>query len=482
MKRTPVPAAEAASALAQLLVSEVSLEDTLRRTAELGCSVTAADMAAATLVSGPKVKASAATDSAAQQLDDVQYQSGRGPCLQALRSQQACIWAAAGAAQSSEGPPAERWPDFARLAGSLGLASALAVPVIARGKPLGTVAFYCKEPGSFDELAVLEASDLADRAAIALANSQVYWDARQLSDNLNQALRSRATIDHAIGILMARGAKTPEDAFQLLVRISQRQNQKLRDIASEIVQRISQHSRDIKSDPAAWPAGLHVGAGPRRSPAVNPTIPQRPQAFPSGPVRRSAPVAHTAQASQGLVLSPQASTAHSAAPSAAAPGRRLAGNGAPLHLVTPSGQPSSGTRQSQASSLVPAPQGDAELKMAAAAAHRGVAQTPTIDESISTALEGTRTLAVMGELDLASAPELRRQVTNAAAPGVKRLELDLSAVEFIDAAGLSVLVEMSKVAAASGCALVIRRPSRAVRRLLELLQVKSLRRGDLSGS
>lgn len=54
---------------------------------------------------------------------------------------------------------------------------------------------------------------------------------------MSQALRSRATIDHAVGIIMADGGRTPEEAFQLLVRVSQRENRKLRDIAAEIVDR-----------------------------------------------------------------------------------------------------------------------------------------------------------------------------------------------------------------------------------------------------
>jgi AmiR/NasT family two-component response regulator len=43
--------------------------------------------------------------------------------------------------------------------------------------------------------------------------------------------RSRATIDHAVGIVMATGGKSSKEAFQVLVRGSQRENRKLREIA-----------------------------------------------------------------------------------------------------------------------------------------------------------------------------------------------------------------------------------------------------------
>ena len=74
---------------------------------------------------------------------------------------------------------------------------------------------------------------------MVLANAQVYSDARQLNENLNQAMRSGATIDYAVGILMAHGGRSPEEAFQLLVRASQREARKLREIATESLSAIT---------------------------------------------------------------------------------------------------------------------------------------------------------------------------------------------------------------------------------------------------
>jgi hypothetical protein len=87
----------------------------------------------------------------------------------------------------------------------------------------------------------------------------VYADARQLNENLNQAMRSRATIDYAVGILMAQGGRSPEDAFQLLVRASQRENRKLRDFASQVVQGAS-HGPSLGC--RSRTAGTEVVAGP----------------------------------------------------------------------------------------------------------------------------------------------------------------------------------------------------------------------------
>ena len=79
------------------------------------------------------------------------------------------------------------------------------------------------------------AARFARQAAVVLVNAQDYWAVRELADGLQAALDSRAVIDMAKGKLMAQGGVTPDDAFALLVKASQRENVKLRDIAQRIV-------------------------------------------------------------------------------------------------------------------------------------------------------------------------------------------------------------------------------------------------------
>jgi AmiR/NasT family two-component response regulator len=47
-----------------------------------------------------------------------------------------------------------------------------------------------------------------------------------------------------VGILMAAGGRSPEDAFQVLASASQRENRKVRDIAEEIVIRTVERRTD----------------------------------------------------------------------------------------------------------------------------------------------------------------------------------------------------------------------------------------------
>jgi GAF domain-containing protein len=236
---TPPGADEAISALSHFFVDDGTVADTLLRVAELACRAGGCDMAGLTLLMDGKPGTGVFTDPEAPEIDRAQYESGNGPCLSAFRDLQPYI-----IESTAED---DRWPEFAKEAARHGIRSTVSLPVIAREQALGALNFYSRRAGAFDARSVARMADFARHAAVVLANTHVYWAARRLSDNLRQALESRATIDYAIGIIMAGGGRTPDEAFQVLVRASQRENRKLRDIAAEIVERASR--RDTVGGP-----------------------------------------------------------------------------------------------------------------------------------------------------------------------------------------------------------------------------------------
>jgi anti-anti-sigma factor len=87
-----------------------------------------------------------------------------------------------------------------------------------------------------------------------------------------------------------------------------------------------------------------------------------------------------------------------------------------------------------------------------------------------------RTLAIAGELDLASALKLERAVGAALAAGARRLILDLRRLEFIDAAGLHSVVEAREACRKQGCEFALVPGPRQVQRVFELTgTMKTLR-------
>jgi GAF domain-containing protein len=195
-------------------------------------AVPAAEMAGITMLSEHGTPTTAVfTDPLAPEIDAAQYESGAGPCLDAWRQRRVVRIddTSAGAGQ---------YPAFSKAAAAHGVESVLSLPLIAGSNGLGALNLYARRSGGFttdDETLGLE---LASAAAIVLANASAYWEANQLSEQLNQAMRSRAVIEQAKGILMARSPDLgPDDAFEVLRKASQRENVKLREIAQRIVDR-----------------------------------------------------------------------------------------------------------------------------------------------------------------------------------------------------------------------------------------------------
>lgn len=225
--------AQALRALSQFLVSFRSMGDTLLEVSRITVdAVPAAEMAGITMLGERGVPITAVfTHPDAPEIDAAQYESGAGPCLDAWRERRVVRL-------EDVSSVADRYLAFAKAAASHGVESVLSLPLVAAGNGLGALNLYARQPRSFTEDDEALGMELASAAAIVLANASAYWEATQLSEQLGQAMRSRAVIEQAKGILMARSPNLDADgAFDLLRRASQRENVKLRDIAQRIVDR-----------------------------------------------------------------------------------------------------------------------------------------------------------------------------------------------------------------------------------------------------
>lgn len=81
----------------------------------------------------------------------------------------------------------------------------------------------------------------------------------------------------------------------------------------------------------------------------------------------------------------------------------------------------------------------------------------------------TATVNVSGEIDVATRNVMRDILTRGLHPGPVHLAVDLSAVTFMDAAGIGVLIGAWWEAAFAGGSLTMRAPSPAVRLLVDVL-------------
>jgi AmiR/NasT family two-component response regulator len=72
--------------------------------------------------------------------------------------------------------------------------------------------------------------------SVALANAWVYWRTQRLAGQLAEALSTRRVIEQAKGIIIARQGCSADQAFQLLVAMSQRSHVKLHDVAADLAE------------------------------------------------------------------------------------------------------------------------------------------------------------------------------------------------------------------------------------------------------
>jgi anti-sigma B factor antagonist len=83
--------------------------------------------------------------------------------------------------------------------------------------------------------------------------------------------------------------------------------------------------------------------------------------------------------------------------------------------------------------------------------------------------EGAVVVVAEGELDIVGAPHLLETVPE---EGSEPVVLDLDAVRFMDSSGLRALLEVRRACAESGRPFALARPSDAVRRVLELVDLE----------
>ena len=85
-------------------------------------------------------------------------------------------------------------------------------------------------------------------------------------------------------------------------------------------------------------------------------------------------------------------------------------------------------------------------------------------------------VTLAGELDIATAGPLRRQLAGVVAddPPPARLVVDAAALGFVDAAGIAVLLGAQQALAARGGELLLRSPSRLVRRVVSVLELEGV--------
>ncbi len=152
-------------------------------------------------------------------VDALQEETGQGPCLDAMYDQHTL--------RVSDMAHEQRWPRFAARAAEAGAASMLSIQLWVEGDNLGALNLYSRRVDAFDDESEQVGLLFASHAAVAFAG------AHEMS-HMRAALATRDLIGQAKGILMERYKVTGDQAFRLLVKVSNDNNLALRSVAEDL--------------------------------------------------------------------------------------------------------------------------------------------------------------------------------------------------------------------------------------------------------
>ena len=148
-----------------------------------------------TYVTGYGAVTVASSDALANAVDEVQYDAGQGPYLEALRTRTVI--------RVDDMADEQRWSSYRGPALHAGVRSSLSYPLVVDDRSVGAMNVYCTTPGPWPadrEAAIIVASDQVAGALQAVR----YFAADVVRDPVAvRNLRDRHEFDIAIGMVMA---------------------------------------------------------------------------------------------------------------------------------------------------------------------------------------------------------------------------------------------------------------------------------------
>jgi hypothetical protein len=221
--------AELAEAAGELLaLARESHPRALRQLVELAARhVPGCSGATALLWQHGEAALAAASHPDLSELADVQHVGMRGPIVDAI---------ADGCQVSCADTLAEtRWPEYTRLALSVGVRSSVTL-VHASGPAALTLTMYATRPRALDAERVPIAELLIALGGAVMRNAAAYDAAQRSVRQLSEGADARSVVDKAKGILMVSLSCSADEALVRMRAISQRHHIKVSEVARRIVE------------------------------------------------------------------------------------------------------------------------------------------------------------------------------------------------------------------------------------------------------
>ena len=227
---------EAALQLQDLLMETENVEDFLGRLAEFSAAMLSAAAGTGiecgvTLQRRRKAMTVAGSSPRAVILDRIEQAIGDGPCIEALRTKSVVLLANVGTDP--------RWPAYQQQLAAQGCRSTLGVPLEIGEDATAALNFFAPDTGVFTEDIISDAAGFADLAGRCLRLAVRIGTAQSRAEDLQAAMEHRTSIDLACGVVMAQNRCSQEEAMGILTRVSSNRNEKLRDVAADVLRNLT---------------------------------------------------------------------------------------------------------------------------------------------------------------------------------------------------------------------------------------------------
>lgn len=226
--------------LSKLLLSNETVGSTLDVVAHLAVqTIPGCDIASISLVKEKGISTLGSSDEIAIELDAIQYETGQGPCLDAIGKD--AMWFHLDSMREDT-----LWPAFSKRAIDKGLEGLLAFTLKVDNETLGALNLYARRPRAFSEEDRETGAIYAAHAAIALANAQTHDKEARLRKDLGEALSAQEVIGRARGILMERDFRSADEALQILQARAEDLRKKISVAADQVIASSEREREELK--------------------------------------------------------------------------------------------------------------------------------------------------------------------------------------------------------------------------------------------
>jgi GAF domain-containing protein len=187
-----------------------------------------------TLIRAGAPSTEAASSPLPAEVDEIQYRTGDGPALAAIRDREMVI---VGDLRTET-----RWPRWCGVAAGNGVVGVLSMPLDIDDHVIGALNLYAGEPNAFSADVQLAAMLVAEHAGLLLATVLDRGRLAGLAADLADALASGESVNRAVGIVMAQRGCRAEEALDVLLQASVTLHAPLHEVAGRLVSAIGSRS------------------------------------------------------------------------------------------------------------------------------------------------------------------------------------------------------------------------------------------------